>query len=82
MQNLEKCETVTKYSTEQENQADTLAHAFVDIEEEVIKLQQVIPKLYMLELTAAEVDELIFEIGQQFEHIMYHIKDTKVYHYL
>ncbi|HLW29294.1 MAG TPA: hypothetical protein VKX29_00430 [Brumimicrobium sp.] len=80
--NLEKCERVTKYSTKEENQADTLANALIDIEESIQKVKEQIAKLYLTELTKDEVDDLILDLGEEFRHMLYHINDTKVYDYL
>ena len=74
---------MTQYSSTTENQADTLANSFIDIEEGLKKIiDQQIPKLYNKDLTAEEVDDLILEIGEELRHIIYHINDTKVYAYL
>ena len=81
--NLEKSEKVTKYSTPVENQADTLANAFIDIEESMVTIiREQIPKLYLHNLNSSEVDELLSAIGEEFRHILYHINDTKLYNHL
>lgn len=80
--NLEKSERVTKHSTKEENQADTLANAFIDIEDALKKMNEQIPRLYLKELTRDEVDDLIFDLGEELRHILYHINDTPVYDYL
>jgi hypothetical protein len=80
--NLEKCERVTKHSTKEENQADTLANSFIDIEEALKIINEQIPQLYQKDLTSDEVDELILEIGEELRHILYHIEDTRVFDYL
>lgn len=80
--NLEKSERVTKHSTKEENQADTLANALIDIEEALKKIKEQIPTLYLKDLTKDEVDDLILELGEELRHILYHINDTRVYDYL
>ncbi len=80
--NLEKCERVTKYSTKEENQADTLANTLIDIEEATQKIKEHVSKLYLTELTKDEVDDLILDLGEEFRHVLYHINDTIVYDYL
>lgn len=80
--NLEKCERVTKHSTEEENQADTLANTLIDIEDALKKINEQIPKLYLNDLKSEEVDDLILELGEELRHILYHINDTRVYDYL
>ena len=81
--NLEKCERVNKHTTQEENQADTLANTYIDIEDGLkVIIEEQIPKLYLKDLTKEEVDELILDIGEELRHMLYHIKDTKVYSYL
>lgn len=80
--NLEKCERVVKHSTNEENQADTLANTLIDVEEALKKINEQIPKLYLHDLTDNEVDDLILEIGEELRHILYHVNDTPVYDYL
>jgi hypothetical protein len=80
--NLEKCTAVTKHSTEDENQADTLANALIDIEESMRLLDHQIAKLYLNDLAEGEIINLIHGIGEELRHILYHVKDTKVYDYL
>jgi hypothetical protein len=80
--NLEKCERVTKHSTMEENQADTLANSLIDIEDALNKINGQIPNLYLKDLTKDEVDDLILELGEELRHVLYHINDTRVYDYL
>jgi hypothetical protein len=81
--NLEKCERITRYSTNDENQADTLANALIDIEQSLKKIiDEDIPKLYLNDLNEEDVDDLILDIGEELKHLLYHIKDSKVYNYL
>lgn len=80
--NLEKCERVTRYSSPEENQSDTLANAFIDIEESILNILLLLPKFYNEELKSEEADDLILEIGEELRHLLYHINDTEVYNYL
>lgn len=80
--NLEKCKRITRHSTTEENQADTLANALIDIEESIQRINEQIPKLYLKILTENEVDDLILDIGEELRHVLYHINDTRVYDYL
>ena len=81
--NLEKCERVKKYSTPDEDQAAVLAYSLLDIEEAAGKIiNDHIPKLYLANLNADEVDDLVLEIGEELRHLLYHVYDTKVYDYL
>jgi len=80
--NLEKCERVTKHTTNEENQAATLANALIDIQDALSKINIQISKLYLKDLTKDEVDDLLLDIGEEFRHILYHINDTIVFDYL
>ena len=81
--NLSKSKVVTVHNVKLEDQADTLANAFIDIEESMrVIINELLPKFYLNNLKQEEVENLIFEIGEEFRHIIYHIKDTKVYDYL
>jgi hypothetical protein len=81
--NLEKCERVTRYSTQEENQADTLANGYIDMEASMTAItKKLIPQLYKADITSEEVDDIILDIGEELRHILYHINDTNVYDYL
>jgi K+/H+ antiporter YhaU regulatory subunit KhtT len=80
--NLEKCERVTMHTTKEENQADTLANALIDIEVAMENISREIPKFYLEDLTSDEVDDLILELGEELRQILYHIEDSRVYDYL
>jgi hypothetical protein len=81
--NIKKCKRVTRYSTETYDEVDTLAHALIDIEESLKQIiNDDIPKLYLNELNEKEIDDIILDIGEEFRHLLYHIKDTKVYNYI
>lgn len=77
--NLEKCRRVTKHSTKEENQSDTLANALIDISEAMKNINVQVSKLYLNTLQEDEVDEIILEIGEELRHILYHINDTHVF---
>jgi hypothetical protein len=80
--NIEKCERVTKHSTNEESQVDTLANALLDIDESIQILKEQISKLYLNDLAKDDVEDLILDIGEELRHIIYHINDTRVYDYL
>lgn len=80
--NLEKCDRVMRHSTNQENQADTLANALLDMEGSFKEMNEKIPKLYLNDLTKDEVEDLILDIGEELRHILYHINDTRFFEYI
>ncbi|WP_138484934.1 hypothetical protein [Dyadobacter bucti] len=83
MANLERSSILNKLSTKEDNQIDTLANALIDIEESLKKvINEHIPHFYQNELSEEEVEDIIFDIGEELRHLLYHINDTKVYNYL
>jgi hypothetical protein len=80
---LSTCKAVTKFDVCEEREAWTLAHAFADLEESFRRfLEEQLPRLAQGQLKESEVHDLLLEIGEEFRHILYHIKDPKFYRYL
>ena len=80
---LSKCPDVTRLDQGDEKEAWTLAHTFGDLEESFRKvLEEQLPRLTQDQLEVSEIYELLLEIGEEFRHILYHIKDSKFYRYL
>lgn len=73
---LSQCPEVTKYDQGEEKEAGVLAHSFGDLEESCsVFLNEHLPKLLDEQATVAELCEVLFEIGEEFRHILYHIHD-------
>jgi hypothetical protein len=80
---LTTCKDVTQFDTGEEREAWTLAHAFGDLEESFRRfLEEQLPRLTSGQITGLEIHNLLLEIGEEFRHILYHIKDPKFYRYL
>ena len=80
---LSQCPEVTKYDQGEEKEAGVLAHSFGDLEESFrVFLNEQLPRLVDEQTTAAELCEVLLEIGEEFRHILYHIQDPKFYQYL
>lgn len=80
---LSRCPEVTKLDEGKEMEAWTLAHAFGDLEESFRKfLEDQLPRLTQDQLEASEIHDLLLEIGEEFRHVLYHIKDPNFYRYL
>jgi hypothetical protein len=76
-------EQVKRYDTAEEKGAWTLAHNFLDLAESFTTfLTGQLPALKDDSLRAEEVNALLFEIGEEFRHILYHLRDSKFYAYL
>jgi hypothetical protein len=80
---LSRCEQVTRHDSGKEPEAWTLAHSFADLEESFRKfLDEQLPTLAEGPLDSSSINELLLEIGEEFRHILYHIKDPKFFRYL
>lgn len=80
---LKKSKKVNSLDRPDEPESETLAHAFLDINESCKTLtNELFPKLEFANLSEDEVNELLFDIGEELRHIIYHIKDPKFYEYL
>jgi hypothetical protein len=67
----------------QKTQASTLAHAFLDLEESFRRfVEEYLPALLQRDLTESEVCAMLEDIGEEFRHILYHIRDPRFYRYL
>lgn len=80
---LSRCPAVTKFDTDQDKEAWTLAHSLVDLEgsfREVI--ETLIPKLMRALDEPTEVEDVLHEIGEEFRHILYHLRDPRFFRYL
>lgn len=80
---LASCEQVTRLDTADEKEAWTLAHDFLDLEGSFrIFLQEQLPRLKSGNLGLDEISDLLLDIGEEFRHIVYHIRNSRYYHYL
>ena len=58
--------------------ADTLSHALIDVQESLEKIYNtILPKFYE-ENDRVKIIELIWEIKDEFNHINYHIEDANL----
>ncbi len=81
--NLNKSRKVASYNREKENESETLAHCFLDIEESCkVMITELFPKLLSDNMNEDDIDEIIYDIGEEFRHVLYHIKDSIFYNYL
>ena len=80
---LEKYEFLGKYDKDDKVEADTLAHAFSDLEESFrVFLDELLPRLKEQDLDEEGLNDLLLDIGEEFRHILYHIQDPSFYQYL
>jgi hypothetical protein len=80
---LERLPAVRAKDTNEDHQASTMAHGFLDIEESLKKLSdEYLPTLEKGDATDEQLDELLFDIGEELRHVLYHINDMAFYSYL
>jgi hypothetical protein len=80
---LSECPDVTRYDGGDEKEAWVLAISFGELEGSFNKfLYEQLPKLTNNQATPSELYEVLLDIGEEFRHIMYHIRDPKFYRYL
>jgi hypothetical protein len=73
---------VRKYDTEGHNEAWFLADSFADLEESVAQFQRGLNRLVSEDLGEAEITDLLLDIGEEFRHILYHVRTPEFYAYL
>lgn len=74
---------MTKFDAGENREAWTLAHTFADLEESFRTfLDEQLPKLAKADLKASDTYDLLLEIGEEFRHILYHVKEPSFYQYL
>ena len=80
---LETCDQVRRYDRGDEKQAWTLAHAFMDLAQSFrFFLDDQLPRLRAEEMGTDQLYDVLLEIGEEFRHILYHIRDAQFYSYL
>lgn len=80
---LNFCECVNRYDTADEKQAWTLAHNFLDLAESFRTfLNEQLPRLKDESLSCEQLNALLLDIGEEFRHILYHLRDPEYYAYL
>lgn len=80
---LSQYSAVNKYDTTEDKEAWTLAHAFGDLEDSFRRfLQDQLPRLVNENLDETEAKDVLLEVGEEFRHILYHIKDPLFFRYI
>ena len=75
---LSRCSDVAKYDKPGETQAETLAHALLDLEGSFRRfIDTRLPALIRNELSEQQVCDHLQEICDDFRHILYHMDDPQ-----
>ena len=70
-------------NTSDHKECGTLAHCFNDLEESFLVFLDVhLPKLMREDIQPEEIEDVLFDIGQEFNHILYHIRDPKYFRHI
>ena len=74
---------VAKFDRDCEPEGGVLAHLFSDLEQSFRTfLRELLPKLAAGNLSEEEIHGLLIQIGEEFRHVQYHLKDSRFYGYL
>jgi hypothetical protein len=79
---LARCPDVSRHDADDEPQGWTLASAFQEIEGSSRSFVDDLHRLTTEQLTPDQTFELLVEIGEEFRHVLYHVKETAFYAYL
>jgi hypothetical protein len=80
---LRKSRKVHMYDSENEKEADRLAHSLLDMQESFREIyESLLPQLTSENIDEEKIDNVLYEIGEELRHILYHIKDPRFYSYL
>jgi hypothetical protein len=82
-QRLQQCREVARWDEGEWNEAEVLTHAFTDLEESFkVFLDELLPRAVSEDVSGVELLEVLQEIGEEFCHILYHLKDPKFFRYI
>ncbi len=80
---LSKSQKVNSYNDDKEKESNVLAHSLLDIEESSKEIiNSLLPKLISNNLSEEEIDDVLFDLGEELRHILHHINSPKFYEYL
>ena len=82
-EHLAQCPQVTRWDHGEDVEAWTIAHAFADLEKSFTTFLHTHLSALMREgLTPSQIHDVLLDIGDEFRHILYHIRDPKFYRYV
>ena len=80
---LSTCDQVTRNDEGDHKEAWELAYGLADLEESFERIMSTwLPKLIRSDATDDELVDALHDIGEEFRHILYHIKASRYYDYL
>jgi hypothetical protein len=79
---LNQFNSISKFDSENESEAWTLAHSLSDLERSFREvLDNYLPALCQAD-AEENINDILLDIGEEFRHILYHINDPKFFRYL
>jgi hypothetical protein len=80
---LSRLSSVSRFDVPGEPQAATLAHSFTDLEKSFHEfLEVLLPNLLDESSDPDQLSNTLLGIGEEFRHILYHIRDPRFFSYL
>jgi hypothetical protein len=60
-----------------------IAHGLADVQESALRIiDNLIPRLLQAAPEGEEAEDLLYEIGEEYRHILYHISNTRFFGYV
>lgn len=80
---LDQFRSINRFDVGNEKEAWTLVYGLSEILGSCDKIRnEHLPLLLRKDLTEERAQEILFDIGEEFRHVLYHIKDSKFFAYL
>lgn len=78
---LGKSSLVNSFDKDDEKESYNLAVSLLDIKESIKNLNKLIDQIH-LEKDEDKIDKSLWDIGDEFRHIIYHISNSRFYDYI
>jgi hypothetical protein len=80
---LARLDKVRQYDKGEYREGEVLAHTLAELEESFSRFLEIhLPRLLEEDRTDEQLWEILHDIGEEFRHILYHIKDPMYFRYL
>src|SRR2546421_1383657 len=80
---LSDSSAVTKFSSVEWDEANTLAHSLADLEESFDRyVNELLPSLLAADVAGPALEEALSDITEELRHVLYHLQDPKFFRHL
>ena len=80
---LARIDVVRRFDQEGNLEAETLAQALSELEEPFVRiLEKHLPRLLEDQASDEEMVSALYDLGEEFRHVLYHIKDPMYFRHL